>query len=193
MRFPFPFRPTQTLAFVCALLTLSPVAWSADSDGSWKFRLREHFDFHKLEGRSGEFDFNGTSNTLNFWYEKPFKRAIGVSFGPILGNAKINDDATSTEFGGKIQQFTLGVEWKEFLLEQLPLFSRLGTGVSILNTEGTADGLFGSYLYAGIGWEFKVGGLGIAPEIAFRQAFYESGVKAQTFTPSIGFHFYMLH
>ena len=166
------------------------IADSVLAEGIWKWRAREHFEVHTIKKDSQEVNYRGLSNTINYWHEKAFDRAIGFSFGPVIGDATTEGALLGTELGRKIKLTSVGVEYKKWVSKELPLFARFGVYYESMKTEGTLGTVSGSgYLY-GFGYEYVFRGVGIAIEISKRHSSLDSGVEVDSFTPSIGFHFY---
>tara|TARA_Y100000590_G_scaffold450933_1_gene591443 strand:- start:3938 stop:4489 length:552 start_codon:yes stop_codon:yes gene_type:complete len=165
------------------------------ADGKLRLRAREHFQWHRisLSEPTSSLRYFGLSNTLNLFWEEPFHRSYGLAVGPMLGSASIQSHLTP-EFGSKIRQWIIGGEWKEYPFKENKggVFGRVGIGATALQTGGSLGTLWGAYGYFGIGYEFLIANkVGINPEVAFRQSFYETGVSVSTLTPSIGLHFYV--
>ncbi len=159
------------------------------ADG-WAVRAREHFETHRYKLNSGEYELTGLTNTLNIWYERPFHHSLGLALSPVIGGAKAKG-AVSNEIGTEVKLWVVGVEGKYFPYgPQRKGFSRLGLSWHTLNTKGTFGDLQGWGYYVGLGWEFPVGMVSLAPEIAIRNIHLGNDVSAAIFTPSIGVHFY---
>ncbi|OQW49196.1 MAG: hypothetical protein A4S09_03775 [Proteobacteria bacterium SG_bin7] len=159
------------------------------ADG-WAIRAREHFETHKYKLNSGDYELGGLTNTLNIWHERPFRYSLGLAFSPIIGAAR-SKGAVSTEIGSEIKLWVLGVEGKYFPYgPDKRGFTRLGLSWHALDTKGTYGVLWGWGYYLGLGWEFPVGIVSLAPEIAIRNIYLNNDVSGTIFTPSIGVHFY---
>ena len=161
---------------------------------SFRLRAREHFEW--LSARYGPVNetqgYFGLTNTLNAWYEEPFRYAFGLAFGPLLGSARSRGTAPAGT-ASKIRLWNVGLEGKYFFRQvQAGLFGRAGLTANLLDTRGALGTLLGGGYYLGLGWEWQVRKMGIAPEIAFRHVILEKNSRVLAFTPSIGFHFYML-
>lgn len=156
----------------------------------WKWRAREHFETHFIEKSGTEVKYKGLSNTINYWHEIPFDRSIGFAFGPVIGDATREETGLDTELGRKLKLITLGVEYKKWYSQEIPIFVRLGLNYQKLQNSGTTGDVSGTGLYYGVGYEYVVNGVGIALEYAIRQSNLSSGVSVKSITPSIGFHFY---
>lgn len=161
--------------------------------GSWRARAREHFDRLDLRYGSpgGREHYSGLTNTMNVWYEEPFRYALGFSISPIAGLGQATTRGSPPAgTNAKIRLWNLGFEGKLFPWRDRGLFARAGLTGNILETRGSRGALGGAGALAGLGWEFKVRRLGIAPEAALRYVLLEGGGRIIAFTPSIGFHFY---
>ena len=170
-----------------SLLILGPSFAYADG---WKWRAREHFEWHRIEVDGVEAEYRGLSNTVNFWHEKAFDQAYGFAIGPLLGAVEAKDDDLEARLGKEIQVYNLGFETKQWLSEANPFFGRLGITYQIIDSDGSLDNPTGVGLYVGAGYEFTYRGVGIALEFAYRQAYLSNDTTNTTITPSIGFHFY---
>ena len=176
-------------------LFLTIVPENHSMEGKLRVRLREHFEWISVQyGQTGETaKYYGISNTLNAFYEKPFKYSYGLSFSPVLGSAQIQG-GVPIQTNEKIKLWSMGVEGKYFFFpERYGFFGRLGITGNILDTRGALGTLAGAGYYGGLGWEFKIWKLGIAPEVAIRHVILEKNSRALAFTPSIGIHFYVLN
>lgn len=180
------------MRFWLVFLSVTVFSINALAEGKWKFRAREHFEFHKIKtGEDQELNYRGFSNTINFWYEVPYRYSYGLAAGPLLGSAKRQDSSPPEVFGNTIRLFTLGVEAKYFPLpDQLKLFVRGGTGWAWLSSTRTKPNPDGFQIYAGTGYEIPIGKFSLAPEVAYRFSRLKDGVRITSLTPSIGFHFY---
>ncbi len=162
--------------------------------GSIRLRAREHFEISTVRygGLNDSENYSGTTNTLNVWYEEPFRYAFGFAGGPMLGSAR-TDHPAPLGTDAQIRLWHFGVEGKYFVFPaKNGFFGRAGLSGLALDTRGSEGTLWGAGVYAGLGWEFKIGKVGIAPELAVRQGWLERSSQIFSFTPSIGLHFYGL-
>jgi hypothetical protein len=182
---------------VFAALVFSLVLASGLEAGHFRVRLREHFDFSSVRygPQNDEAHYFGATNTVNLWYEEPFRWAFGLALNPVLGSWKTDQTAPSGT-DPKVRLWNAGVEGKYFFFPGRSnlsgFFGRLGLTANWLDTRGSEGTLAGGGYYVGAGWEFKVWKLGLAPEAAFRHVFLERSGSIASFTPSIGVHFYVL-
>ena len=155
-----------------------------------KFRAREHFiDNHVIKFKDGtQTEYGGLSNTLNIWYEIPFHYSLGLSLSPIIGSPSTKDPLAT--LGSKIQLQVCGIEGKYYPVSGFKGFVRGGLGYTRLSASGVYDGVNGSSYYIGLGWEFPVWKIHLAPEIALRKSQLSDGVEIDSTIFSIGFHFY---
>jgi len=176
---------------ILCFLVFNPQAFASDI----RLRLREHYESHQVDFGFTQPDtanYTGFSNTANLWFEDPFIRSIGISFSPILGISSVNG-TPPIGTDSKARFWNIGLEYKHFFLPGDPgPFFRLGASLAILDTRGAIGSLLGFGTYGGVGWEFLIWKIGIAPELAIRPAFYEQGVRSLSFLFSVGFHFYVL-
>jgi hypothetical protein len=168
----------------------SGVVLADGGGGRFAPRIREHFESHtyRVDGQTAK--FRGLSNTFNLWYEKPFHYSFGLALGPVLGIAR-SQDAVPGTLGTRVRLWTAGLEGKYFPMgPDLKGFARVGVAWQALDTNGTAGNISGWGGYLGLGWEFPIWRVSIAPEIAIREVRFERGVSGTVFTPCIGVHFY---
>ena len=163
------------------------------NSAQWAVRAREHFESHEYKYSGQKIKYTGLTNTINIWREEPYKWALGLALGPVIGSAKEKNSGAA--LGEEIQLSILGVEGKYFpFAGQIDLFTRLGITYSKLDTEMGPDDPDGIGYYAGVGYEFRTEMLGIALEFGIRYVDLSSDITGTIVTPSIGFHFYdMLH
>lgn len=156
-----------------------------------KLRAREHFvDGHSIQlSSTSKATYSGLSNTLNIWQEVPFKYSIGLSISPILGSPKASD-VGNAPLGEKIKLEVYGIEGKYFPLNQLKGFLRMGLGYTKLKGAGNTGKYEGYSYYMGVGWEFPVWKIHLAPEFAFRKSNLSHEVTVNSTVVSLGVHFY---
>ena len=174
------------------LILLSSFLPSLAEAGNVRLRAREHFEWLSVKygpARDTERYF-GLTNTINVWYEEPFQYAFGLAVGPVIGSAD-SRNSPPIGTGSKIRLWNIGLEGKAFFFpEENGFFGRIGFTANILDTGGTLGNLLGGGYY--LGWETRIGKLGVAPELAFRHVLLEQNSQVFAFTPSIGLHFYVL-
>ncbi len=156
----------------------------------FKVRAREHFERHEIHTKDSLDLYQGLTNTINLWWEKPYDTYFGFSFSPVL--ASIKEIESDGAYGDKITQQNIGLEYKKFpkLISEYFYF-RLGLGYSRLETnQGDVKNYFGNYGYIGLGREIPIKNFGLALEMAYRYSDYNRGLYIKTITPSVGFHFY---
>lgn len=158
-------------------------------NASWKFRAREHFDWHSISYQGVSNQFSGFSNTINFWHEVPFNYSLGLAFNPLLGSARSNSDSGLMSLGSRVVIYNLNCEFKFFPIENKNFFSRFGMGASLFSSQ-IVNEIYGGNIYAGVGYELKIWRVYVAPELAFRYMRGESSMHISTITPSVGVHFY---
>lgn len=173
---------------IASILLLASMSTPA---ASLKFRAREHFDQHYIRVHSKQYRYGGFSNTINLFYEQPYSYSIGLAIGPLPGMAFKEQAPDPEQLGERFYLILGGMEYKFFPFDWFPIFfARLGAGASYLKSRGLYNDLRGRYGYLGAGLEIPVGGVGIALEIAVRRSELEEKLRINTFTPSLGFHFY---
>ena len=171
------------------LFVFSALLFPVLSQAAIKGRAREHYEVHSISNLDDTEIYRGLSNTFNLWYEVPYKYSLGLAVSPIIGSAQNNDDNNS--YGEKVRLYSAGFELKYFphpLLRNTYL--RIGSGYSQLRTETTPRISRGYNLYSGIGYEFRLSRAGIAVEMAYRYSRLNNDIVINTFTPSVGVHFY---
>ena len=176
------------------LISIAILFITQQSQASWRMRAREHYEIHNIEyNEKIAAEYIGFSNTINIWYEKPLEWSFGLAGGPALGSSKKAQDNLLNELGDTVQLFSVGLEFKYFLMKSLPgLYTRLGTGWNHLKTKGTIETSVGWHLYTGLGWELPLKYFSIVPEIAMRNTYLNNRIIIISFTPSIGVHFHNL-
>ena len=164
---------------------------SESSFASIKIRAREHYEIHKVKNKGLEGTYKGFSNTINVWYEKPFKYSLGLALSPLIATSKHSKGDDS--LGSWIRVVNIGLEYKVFPHEVLKnTFTRLGLGYGELQSDQGAKDLPGYNYYFGIGYEFPISDIGLALEYGYRYSKYKEDKIIQSLIPSIGVHFYKL-
>ncbi len=154
----------------------------------FKVRAREHFEIHTIDVSGTEVEYKGFSNTLNFWWEKPYDISYGFSFSPVISNLEAQGQEL---LGEDITYWNIGFELKyHFLKSHKSFFVRPGIGYSLLKPGNSIEDASGYFLYAGIGYEIPFKNFGLALELAVRHSKLSDDITVKSFTPSIGFHFY---
>jgi hypothetical protein len=156
--------------------------------GSLHVRAREHYETMKVSTDGGEASFLGFTNTINGWYEEPFHYSIGLAGSPLL--ATLASKAPPPGFGDKIRLVHLGIEGKIFPVLDIAGFTRMGVYQSTLSSLGLAGHFEGMSILIGLGYEFDVHGVGIAPEMSWRRGNLSHGASFDGQAPAIGVHFY---
>ena len=174
--------------YLLVILTLLP--FSAMGEYSLKVRAREHFDEVKLifPDVGEEITASGIGPNINIWYEDPYHFYFGLSYSWMILR---NDEVSSLGIGSAVEIANTGVEVKYFPLSEGGLFFRLGGSAAQLYTKSTLGMLTGVDKYYGIGWEVPTLNkkLGVAFEAAWRRIDFDQ-IQVETYSPSIGFHFY---
>lgn len=155
-----------------------------------RIRARENYERIRVEPAdgAGAAVYQGFSNTFNVWYEEPFSWSLGLALGPIL--ARFRSDDHPARSGDEIRMLNYGFEVKFFPLAPSGLFLRGGGFRHFIDYQGPAGHQQGNGLYAGSGYEFRVGGLGIAPELAGRRVRLANGDHLTVLMLAVGVHFY---
>lgn len=180
------------LILIGALQALS--AGAAHADG-YKMRAREHYETMALSGISPTKTarYFGFSNTINIWYEKPFHYAFGLAGSPLFATLELQGPDQPQATGKRIRLVHLGLEGKLFVWpESWGAFTRLGLYHAQLQSGGSLGTINGKSYLLGIGYEWNLAGIGIAPELAWRQGLLKGDVHFIGQAPAIGVHFYKL-
>lgn len=176
--------------FTAGCLVLCTTSAIASEDGRIRMRAREHyeevrFSVHDTDSKK----YVGFTNTINAWYEVPFHYSIGIAGSPIFARLFTKDAALG--LGKEIRLVHLGAEGKSFpLRDTLPAFFRLGVYQVTLTSNSDAGKLKGTSYLAGVGYEFKLGDIGLAPEMSWRKGSLREDVNFSGTAPCIGLHFY---
>ena len=177
----------QTLFILVFISFMAPVYGS-----DIHLRAREHYELVKVDnlGRPGLTRYEGLTNTLDLWYEVPFRYSFGIAGGPLIATLPV----TGSDHAGRPQRIRLmhlGIESKIFLLpEFFQGFVRVGTFYSALASRDDLGSFYGSSILLGIGYELDWNGTGIAPEFDWRFGKLNQGISFQSAGPAIGLHFY---
>jgi hypothetical protein len=176
--------------FAPLMLVLSAEIAAAAEDGRFRLRAREHYEKVRFEGKGGEnANYEGFTNSINGWYEEPLHYSIGFVGSPIF--AKLRNKDPMVGFAEEVQLVHLGIEAKGFLKPKLvPGFLRLGFYQATLTSYGDAGRLDGRSFLWGLGYEFKMFGVGLAPEMSWRHGSLDDGFTFSGTAPCIGVHFY---
>ena len=161
-------------------------------EGRFSIRAREHFEWYDIETPAGSAEYQGLTNTINLWWERPFYYSLGLAVGPVIGGANASNSSTKDILASDIKLWTVGLEGKYFPFhkDQIKGFVRLGLSWHHLTTSKPERDFFGWGQYVGAGWEIPFGRVSVAPEVALRFFELSQNIKGQVVTPSIGFHFY---
>ena len=184
----FRWAITLTVLLICLNLFV-PLTFGQDT--KIKLRARQHFDTVRIEfGEQNHREiYRGTGPNFNLWLEKPYHFSFGLSYSVLFIN---NSEAKEVpEIGNNMDLTKIGFEFKNYFIpNEGGLFMRLGVSSNSLNTKGSYETLSGTGAYLGLGWEFKFSKIGLALEAAGRRINLEKEIQIETFSPSIGVHFY---
>ena len=99
----------------------------------WKLRAREHFETHTVTMNNNDYIYKGLSNTVNVYYEVPFKYSIGFALSPVLPDlSNLKQKTSNSPLGDRITLTTYGLEIK-FHIGQF--FIRPGIGYAYLKSD----------------------------------------------------------
>jgi hypothetical protein len=168
------------------LLSCFITALAADAHaGNFRARAREHFETGTVDfadGR-GSLAHGGLLSALDFWYEEPFRKAYGLTVHRgRLNRVASDDNAAQTVIGLEAKYFPIG--------KDLPLFFRGGTIAAALDPAGSGPAAWTYGVSTGVGWEFPVWKLGLAPELGGKFLWGARGRRYTALTIGIGVHFY---
>ena len=184
-RNPFaPFNESIIMKYLFFILLIPSFSFAQ----KFKVRAREHFEIHTIDVNGIETKYKGLSNTLNFWWEKPYDISYGFSLSPVFSNLEAQD---SPILGNDITFWNIGFELKyHFLSANKSIFVRPGIGYSLLKPDNSVEDASGYFLYTGIGYEIPFKSFGLALEFGVRYSDLSDNITVESITPSIGFHFY---
>lgn len=174
---------SRSLIFLSFLFCCSSV-FSLD----FKMRAREHYEINKVKSGLFSSTFKGLSNTVNIWWEKPYKYSFGFALSPVLSGLSSSE---ASPLGEEIKIYHFGLEGKYFprlLINKLYL--RSGLTYSMLKPDLLEDTLKGYGLYLGIGYEIPFKMFGLAIEMGTRYTKLDKGYEVNSTIGSLGFHFY---
>jgi hypothetical protein len=135
--------------------------------------------------------YGGLSNTINVWYEKPFQYSFGFAASPLLATLPVTKGEPPPECGDRVRLVHLGSEGKIFPFAGLVhVFARAGVYSSTLTSNGPLGSTTGTSGLLGIGYEWDLGGIGLAPEFSWRTGWLARSIKFEGSAPAIGLHFY---
>ena len=175
------------LIFITQLLIFSTL----QAEYLFKMRAREHFDTVWIYPPSGAqtYVFNGIGPNINIWLENPYHFSFGLSYSVMfINNYPVTD---VIEFGKNMNITKIGLESKYYFYPgEGGLFGRVGVSNNSLNTKSTEGSLNGLGGYLGLGWEIKFSKIGLALEVAGRRMEFDNSLRIDSYSPSIGVHFY---
>lgn len=158
--------------------------------GDIRLRAREHYEVLEVAGDGFTSTYSGFTNTLDLWYEVPFRYSLGLAGSPLF--ATLHSRNAPPGVSQTVRLVHLGVEGKVFPLEDVGIFARLGTFASTLSSYSTAGTLNGESVLGGLGYEWKLGGVGLALELDVRDGRLAQHVSFSGTAPCVGVHFYKM-
>ena len=162
--------------------------------GEVRMRAREHYEVLQIATPGGAAAYRGFTNTIVLWYEEPYRFACGIAGSPLF--ATLGASSPPQGFDDRIRLVHAGVEGKWFPLADGPSLShgflRLGGYNATLDTRGDAGRESGWSALAGLGFEFPIGVVGLAPEMDWRYGHLASGTRLHGIAPAVGVHFYKM-
>jgi len=179
---------SKVLFIFLSFVVTAPLA----SAENFKFRARETFELQDVSFEGQSLKYSGLSNTINFWYEKPFDLSYGLAGGSILSAFKTKDRPTNG-LGETLNVFFLGLEAKTFFIPSAKgLFGRVGAYWNMVDTNGVQGDKAGVAGYLGAGWEFMIGkSFSLAPELGYKRGDMQ-GFVYDSYSISVGVHFYKM-
>ena len=163
--------------------------------GSLHLRAREHYEWVAVEHLAGASTttYQGFTNTLDLWWEEPFRYQIGLAGSPLFATLPIVGSDQPQGVGDRMRLVHLGIEGKGFPLAGLvSVYLRGGVYASTLDTMGSKGTVRGTSGLIGVGYEWTIHGVGLAPEVAWRRGVLADGITFRAFAPAIGVHFYQM-
>jgi len=181
----------QRILLIVVLFLAAFLSETLSAETSIKIRAREHFDTvwiqHKNLNR--EYSYAGIGPNINVWLENPYWFSVGLSYSVLFINSSV--EPAAPDFGEDMDLTKIGIESKIYFDpgEGGP-FARIGLSSNSLNTKGSAGKINGIGTYLGFGWEIKFSKIGLAFEAAGRRIELDRNIRIDTYSPSIGVHFY---
>ena len=152
-------------------------------------RAREHYETMAVKTSGGTGTYQGFTNTIGIGYEVPFRYQFALAGSPLL--ATLHTDSPPNDLVATIRLVHLGFEVKAFAAAEFPpVFVRLGVYDVRMLASGTEETWHGLSRLLGLGYEFRIGSIGLALECAWRTADLSHGVRVTGTAPAIGVHFY---
>ena len=189
---PSQTRPRQIILFFILLLPITGFpSEKLSAETSLKIRAREHFDTVWIHQKNLDdtYSYGGIGPNINIWLEDPYRFSIGLSYSVLfINNSK---ETELPDFGSNMDLTKYGIEGKIYFNPgEGGMFTRIGVSHDVLNTKGSAGTINGLGRYLGLGWEIKFSKIGLALEVAGRRIELEKNIRIDTYSPSIGVHFY---
>lgn len=174
--------------FLAFLIVLLPSAYASDIH----LRAREHYEKVEVKnlGSTGLSHYEAFTNTLDLWYEVPFRYSFGLAGGPLLATLPLVGHHTDDR-PKRIRLLSYGAEAKVFPVPDLfQGFVRGGEFYTSLATRERLGNYYGTSTLIGLGYEWNWKGTGVAPEIDWRFGKLSKDVSFYSLGPAIGLHFY---
>ena len=177
----------KVLAFVVYVFLGLRSGWA--EAGQVRMRAREHYETMKITNNTGSASYVGFTNTINVWYEDPYRWSLGLAGSPLW--AMLHAKSPLEAYSNTIRLVHIGIEGKFFPLPKIVnLFFKFGVFDAQLTSNGPAGHLHGQCILSGMGYEWDLGGIGLAPEISWRWARLGDHTEVVGTAPAIGLHFY---
>lgn len=159
------------------LLLLAPAADAAQ----WRLRARENFESGVIDMGGEPRAYRGAISAFDLFYEEPFGRSYGLTlhYGG-LGRAA---------GAGRVTVTALGLEAKRFVWKKLFLRGGLLSQATDPAGPGRESWTWGGS--GGLGWEFPVWRLGLAPELGGKALWGARGRRVSLGYLALGVHFYV--
>ena len=160
------------------LLLLAP---AARATGEWRLRARENFESGVIDLGGRPEAYRGAISAFDLFHEKPFERSYGLTlhYGG-LGRAAGPGRVTVTVLGAEAKVFV----WKK-------LFTRGGLIAQASDPAGPGRESWTWGGSGGLGWEFPVWKLGLAPEFGGKALWGARGRRVSMGYAALGVHFYV--
>lgn len=178
----------RALALVLGLAGGSGSGMASAEEGRVRMRAREHYESLVVshDGRSAR--YWGFTNTIVLHYEVPYRYAVGVAGSPLF--ATLRREGPLPGFSERIRLVHLGIEGKLFPVDEVAAFVRAEGYTTTLNPRGDAGIQRGESALLGLGYEFDLDGIGLAPEFAWRWGLLGDGTRFTGAASAVGLHFY---
>ena len=178
-------RAMKSILMIVSIFFITEISLAA----KFKMRAREHYEFNQITTNGVSEDYNGFTNTLNFFWEEPYKYSFGLAVSPML--SAIEEDVLNSSLGEDVWILNVGVELKYFVQDFIKnVYVRPGIYYTELRPDAPIADFKGVSIYAGLGYEHAFSKLGLALEVGYRYTDLNRDAEITSVVPSLGVHFY---